>query len=123
MMAKLKNPVSEQDALLFDAYVSKWQQLLNLQDWRIERSSLAAKGAMASVEFNLPARLAVYKLGDFGSEAITPESLEQTCIHELLHIVLFDLINVVSDKSSDDEIEAAEHRVINMMEKLLKVIA
>ncbi len=122
-MAKLKNPVSEADALLFDAYVAKWQQLLNLQDWRIERSSAAAKNAMASVEFNLPARLAVYKLGDFGSEAITPESLEQTCIHELLHIVLFDLINVVSDKSSDEEIESAEHRVINMMEKLLKVIA
>jgi hypothetical protein len=122
-MAKLKNSVSEAAAAVFDAYVQKWQQLLNLQDWRIERSSLSAKHAMASVEFNPPARLAVYKLGDFGSEAITPQSLEQTCIHECLHILLFDLINVATDKSSDEEIETAEHRVVNLLEKLLKVIA
>jgi hypothetical protein len=122
-MAKLKNPVSEADAAVFDAYVLKWQQLLNLQDWRIERGGTAAKGAMATVEFNPPARLAVYKLGDFGTEAITPESLEHTCIHELLHVALFDLIDVASGKSTDDEVEAAEHRVINMFEKLLKVLA
>ena len=78
---------------------------------------------MATVEFNLPARLAIYKLGDFGSEAITPESLEQTAIHELLHVVLFDLVNTAASKSSDDELEMAEHCVINMLEKLLKVLA
>lgn len=122
-MARLKNPVSEADAVVFDAYVQKWQQLLNLQDWRIERGGKPAKNAMATVEFNPPARLAVYKLGDFGAEAITPEALEQTAIHELLHIVLFDLIEVASGKSTDDEVEAAEHSVINVIEKLLKVIA
>jgi hypothetical protein len=122
-MAKLKNPVSETDAAVFDAYVLKWQQLLNLQDWRIERGGRPAKNAMASVEFNPPARLAIYRLGDFGNEAITPESLEQTVIHELLHVVLFDLIDVASGKSTEDEVEAAEHKVINVLEKLLRELA
>jgi hypothetical protein len=122
-MAKLRNPVSESDAAVFDAYVLKWQQLLNLQDWRIERGGRPAKNAMASVEFNPPARLAIYRLGDFGSEAITPESLENTVVHELLHVVLFDLIEVASGKSTEDEVEAAEHKVINVLEKLLRELA
>ena len=119
-MAKQKNPVSEADASVFDAYVYKWQQLLNLQDWRIERGSRPIKNAMASVEFNPPARLAVYRLGDFGSEPITPDSLEHTAIHELLHVLLFDLIEVASGKSTNEEVESAEHRVVNVLEKLLK---
>lgn len=122
-MAKRKNPVSEANAVVFDAYIFKWQQLLNLNDWRIERGSLSVKNAMASVEFNPPARLAIYRLGDFGHEQITHESLEHTAIHELLHVLLFDLIEVASGKSTNDEVESAEHRVVNVLEKLLKEYA
>lgn len=105
------------DALLFDQYVRKWQVLLSLGDWRIEKGLKPARNAMASVEFNDAARLAVYRLGDFGSEKITPESLERTAVHELLHIVLHDLIAAAQDK--DDNLEAAEHRVVNLFERLL----
>ena len=38
--------------------------------------------------FNEGARLAVYRLGDWGAEEITPQSLERTALHELLHILL-----------------------------------
>ena len=75
---------------------------------------------MASVEFNTTARLATYRLGDFGAEKITPESLDQTALHELLHVFLHDLMTVAQDpKSSQDEVEMQEHRVINLLEKLL----
>jgi hypothetical protein len=75
---------------------------------------------MASVEFTPNARLATYRLGDFGAEKITPESLDQTALHELLHVFLHDLMTVAQDpKSSQDEIEMQEHRVINLLEKLL----
>ena len=116
---KVRNPVSAENALLFDSYIIKWQAKLNLNDWRIERGSLPAKNAMASVEFNDPARLATYRLGDFGAEAITPVSLEKTAIHELLHIMLHDLIETAQDKFEPDQLEAAEHRVINLFEKIL----
>ena len=66
------------------------------------------------------ARLAVWRLGDFGAEAITPESMSLVALHECLHILLFDLINVASGKSTDEEVESAEHRVINVLEKILK---
>ena len=116
---KTKNMVSESDAVLFDGFVNDWKARLNLADWRIERGSKPAKAAMASVEFNPPARLVTYRLGDFGAEDITPHSLEKTAIHELLHVFLYDLIQTASGKATDEELEAAEHRIINILESLL----
>jgi hypothetical protein len=112
-------PTPEQ-AELFAQSVRKWQQVLSLGDWRIEKGMKPAKAAMASVEFTPAARLAVYRLGDFGAEKITPDSLDRTALHELLHIFLHDLLCVATDpKSSDEEIEMQEHRCINLLEHLL----
>jgi len=116
----MKNTPSADQALMFDQFVQKWQATLSLGDWRIERGIRPAKNAMATVEFNDGARLAVYRLGDFGAEKITPESLEKTALHELLHILLHDLINVAADhRSTDEQLESAEHRVINVLERVL----
>jgi len=116
----MPNIPTPEDVQVFAQSVKKWQQVLNLSDWRIEKGSKAAKEAMASVEFNQNARLATYRLGDFGAEKITQESLDQTALHELLHVFLHDLLMVATDpKSSDEDIEMQEHRVINLLEKLL----
>jgi len=116
----MSNIPTPEDAKLFAQSVRKWQQVLSLGDWRIEKGSKPAKQAMASVEFNQTARLATYRLGDFGAEKITPDSLDKTALHELLHIFLHDLMCVATDpKSSDEEIEMQEHRVINLLENLL----
>jgi hypothetical protein len=116
----MPNIPTPEDAIHFAQSVRKWQQVLSLGDWRIEKGSKPAKQAMASVEFTPNARLAVYRLGDFGAEKITPESIDKTALHELLHIFLHDLMVVSQDpKSSQDEIEMQEHRVINLLEKLL----
>ena len=116
-MANIPTP---HDAALFAQSVKKWQQVLSLGDWRIEKGLKPAKQAMASVEFNDTARLATYRLGDFGAEKITPESLDKTALHELLHVFLHDLMTVATDpKSSQDEMEMQEHRIINLLEHLL----
>lgn len=116
----MPNIPTPQDVALFAQSVKKWQQVLSLGDWRIEKGIKPAKEAMASVEFNQAARLATYRLGDFGAEKITPESLDKTALHELLHVFLHDLMCTATDpKSSDEEIEMQEHRVINLLENLL----
>jgi len=116
----MPNIPSPDDAKLFAQSVKKWQQILSLGDWRIEKGMKPAKQAMASVEFNDSARLATYRLGDFGAEKITPDSLDKTALHELLHVFLHDLMMVATDpKSSDEDIEMQEHRVINLLENLL----
>ena len=116
----MSNIPTPEHAELFAQSVKKWQQVLSLGDWRIEKGMKPAKSAMASVEFTPAARLAVYRLGDFGAEKITPDSLDRTALHELLHIFLHDLMCVATDpKSSDEDIEMQEHRVINLLENLL----
>ena len=116
----MPNIPTPQDVALFAQSVKKWQQVLSLGDWRIEKGMKPAKQAMASVEFNPTARLATYRLGDFGAEKITPDSLDRTALHELLHIFLYDLLCVATDpKSSDEDREMQEHRIINLLEHLL----
>jgi hypothetical protein len=116
----MSNIPTPQDVVLFAKSVQKWQQVLSLGDWRIEKGMKPAKAAMASVEFNDIARLATYRLGDFGAEKITPDSLDKTALHELLHVFLHDLITVAQDpKSSQDEVDMQEHRVVNLLENLL----
>jgi hypothetical protein len=116
----MSNIPTPQDVALFAQSVKKWQQVLSLGDWRIEKGIKPAKAAMASVEFNDIARLATYRLGDFGAEKITPDSLDKTALHELLHVFLHDLITVAQDpKSSQDEVDMQEHRVVNLLENLL----
>ena len=112
---KARNPVSPENALLFDSYMTKWQSILNLNDWRIERSSKQAVTNMAEVVFDPESRLATYKIGRcFGSSPVTPFTLEATALHEVLHVLLYDLAN--SDAST---VAGAEHQVINVLEKLL----
>jgi hypothetical protein len=116
----MQNIPTPEHAEIFAQSVKKWQQVLSLGDWRIEKGTKPAKAAMASVEFSPSARLAVYRLGDFGAEKITPDSLDKTALHELLHIFLYDLMCAATDpKSSDEDIEMQEHRVINLFERLL----
>jgi hypothetical protein len=116
----MSNIPTPEDARFFALCVKKWQEILNLGDWRIEKGLKPAKQAMASVEFNESARLATYRLGDFGAEEITQESLDCTALHELLHVMLHDLLAAAQDpKSSQDDIDKQEHRVINLLERLL----
>jgi hypothetical protein len=116
----MPNKPNERQAKQFDEFVRHWQQLLNLQDWRIEKGIKPARGAMASVECDSPARLAIYRLGDFGAEAITDSSLSHTALHEVLHIFLYELIAAAQDqKATPEQLESAEHRVINVLERVL----
>ncbi len=108
----------------FDACMLAWQSKLNLMDWRVERGPGFAKGAMASVVTNYGARLATYRTGDWGSDPITPQSISATALHEMLHVLLAEMICLKSSASAEPELlESAEHRVVNTLEKLLKADA
>lgn len=109
------NEVNDADLIVFDGYVLKWQRILNLYDWRIERSTRRPKKSMAEVVFDDSAMLASYRVGrNFGSAAVTPDSLERTALHELLHVLL--------RKFSLEQSEANEHEIVNLLEKLLMEI-
>ena len=119
-MPKAVNRPSAQQADEFDKYIKHWQQVLNLMDWRLERSSKPVRAAMAAMQCDGQARLGTYQLGDFGAATINEESLSMTALHECLHVFLFDLISTAQDRlASPDQLDAAEHRVINVLERVL----
>jgi hypothetical protein len=119
-MAKPQNKPTVEQALEFDECVKHWQTVLNLMDWRLERSMKPAKGAMASMQCDNQARLGTYQLGDFGASPINSETLSMTALHECLHVFLYDLITTAQDRSATPEdLESVEHRVINVLERAL----
>lgn len=106
------NNVSAEHLKEFDGYIAKWQVLLNLKDWRIERGSKRPKSVMADVVCQDEDMLAVYRIGlDFGATEVTSDSLERAALHEVLHVRL--------RKFKMDPSIANEHEVINVFEKLL----
>jgi hypothetical protein len=119
-MPKPSNKPTAEQARLFDEYIRHWQIVLNISDWRLERSQKTVKNAMASMQCDNQARLGVYQLGDFGASPINKDTLSMTALHECLHVFLFDLITTAQDRSATPEqLESVEHRVINVLERVL----
>jgi hypothetical protein len=121
---KQPNPLTPAGADAFAMYVAKWQEALNMNDWRIHRSSKpAAKANMAEVNtMDLGARMATYRLGaDFGALAVTDDSLEDTALHEVLHVFLYPLIEAAKEHQTitEEALAGAEHSVIHTLVKLL----
>jgi hypothetical protein len=121
---KPDNPVTPAAADAFSMRMKHWQEELNLRDWRIERSPRkAGRNSMAEItSMSLKDRLAVYRLGeDFGETTpVTERSVDEIACHETLHVLLCELIEVASDKDAKPEdLEAAEHRVVHTLVRLL----
>jgi hypothetical protein len=112
------NLLSAKQHEIFDRLMRVWQERLGLQGWRIERSHRPTK-SMADVTFGHVSRMATYAVGDFGATEITKATIEATVVHELMHVLLWEIVNQVQIGLSGAALEAAEHHVVNTLEKLL----
>jgi hypothetical protein len=113
--------VTEQHAEQFRALVVFWADVLGLGDWRIVVSDRrSSRKVMAEVTHDLEQRSATIRLGrDFGQTPVTQRSLSDTALHECLHIFLHELIQFARDDDKQEDIDSAEHRVINVLERVL----
>lgn len=122
-MARSTNPVSQEHAAKFEAYVATWQEILSLGDWRIAVSEKrATRKVMAEVaKFDLEQRSATIRLGrDFGNVPVNDQTLKETALHEVLHVFLYEMAETCySEGESTELVGSVEHRVINVLEKLL----
>ena len=104
----------------FESYLFQFQDLLNLRDWRIEHSGKPAmKGALAQIAVLPEDRLAVWSIGrEWGAMPITPKTLRETALHEILHVFLRPLTDACASRD-ESAADAIEHSVIIVLEKLL----
>ena len=115
----MKNFPPPEAVAKYHGFMRQWQQKLNLQDWRFIFSSRVAKGAMSDMSSVYADRTATYRLGNFDGSPMTDHELESTACHEALHTLLDELIEVVKASASEDIQMAAQHRIINTLERLL----
>ena len=119
-MKPVTNPVTPEDADKFEALVAKWQQLLGLQDWRIVRSPKRSTSMAEVHKRDVEARLACYRIGvSFGAEEVSDYTLESCAVHELLHVLLAELLEVAKSGADARQVMSAEHRVVHTLERLL----
>lgn len=116
-----KNVVTKQHADQFAAAVAFWADVLGLSDWRIVVSEQRSRRkVMAEVIGDFEQRSATIRLGkDFHYTPVTERTLSETALHECLHVFLHELIAFAQADSAQEDIDSAEHRVINVLERLL----
>ena len=103
----------------FKAACRKWRARFGLTDWRLVYKTAADDGEHAGyVSYNWDSRHAVITMvRDIHGEG-RPEA---TALHEMLHVLLADLLATAAMRSSDTHPDVAreEHRVI---ERLMTVL-
>lgn len=116
------HPITPEQVEEFKRLTALWIELLHLKEWRIKFTRKRPVANLADVEIFPSERLATISIGrDWGSHPPDENELEDTVIHELLHIKLYDLAEA-AEKASPDSVLALEHAVIiPLAQTLLKL--
>lgn len=120
-----ENPVSAEQAELFDGMFKRWLEQLNLGDWRVVKLKRPSTAMAEITEQDTINRIIRYKIGaDFGQHKVDVESLESVAIHEALHCRFHEMIETaMEDAEYSDRVRAAEHSAIVVLEPLLQELA
>lgn len=121
-MAKVKNKLTEEHKLKFMSAIFGWQERFGLQKWSLIKSSIPSK-YMAEVDFEKDKshKMARVKVGtDWKSTEPNEENISSVACHEVLHVLLYDLIEYSREHPYDGNgILEKEHEVINSIERAI----
>ena len=119
-MPKIKHVLTQEQQEHFYRMIDKYQVILNLQNWRIERhSQKPQKGNLAEVHVSYPDRSAAVLLcTDWGEKEPTPSAIAEIAVHELLHVFLRTFEAAVQSRDPET-VDASEHDIVIVLQKLL----
>lgn len=125
-MKKPKDPgyeLTREHVEFFWQCLFAWQQRLGLTDWRITRSDMPPNGkTLCEVrDWDFPQRQVSCRLNtNWFTQEPTETAIEQTAVHELLHVLLADVIEYGFTAGAErDSMRTIEHAAINRLERLL----
>ena len=117
---KRLNPVSQAHRDYFWQSCLYWQDRFGLSDWRLGFQAKPSRYLAEVSKFDLKARTARIALGgDFAGMPINEQTLSETACHELLHILFYEALHLAENDGGEEAVGSAEHRAINVLEKLL----
>lgn len=111
--------ITQEHRAKFQAALEKWQDELNLRDWRIRLiEKPAKKTVMSEVDIDIEARVAKVALSPVWKLEPSDSEIDQTALHELLHIMLKPLLEAAKIKN-ESLVGSVEHSVINTLERVM----
>lgn len=103
------------------SYVYQWQQKLGLNKWYLAKTRKNTKN-MAECHFDPEKlhKLCAINIGNSWEISPTDHNLELVACHEVLHVLLYDLVEYAKSFPQDVQgILEKEHEVVNILEKTL----
>jgi hypothetical protein len=115
-----ENPVTAEDAALFDDIFRRWLEQLNLNDWRVVKLKGPSTAMAEITEQDTNNRIVRYKVGsDFGAHPVNLDTIEDTAIHEALHVRFHEMLEAAyEDGEYSERVIAAEHATIVVLTQL-----
>lgn len=113
---------TKKDYALFKGYCDVWLKKLGLNRWAVYYYHEEIEEAYAQTVWNINGMCASIRLSTHWDEGreLNNKTLEQLALHEVLHVLLAELINHAEDRyTKDGDIQAAEHAIIRQLENTL----
>ena len=113
--------LSQKHSNRFHKDVSNWLELFKLADWEVHYMFCEDKvdelADCTTTTQNKQALIRLYSEWDIDP---TPEALDQTACHEVLHVLFAQLMQLAADRYvTDKQLADAEHDVIRALERVL----
>lgn len=117
----MSNKTTKQDYKYFKERVLYWQKELGQVNWAIHFKHEQLDDNFAETRMGNSSHVAVVALStDWVDDAVSNEQLNRTAFHEVLHLVLNDLVTEAKARyATEYDIDRAEHAAIRILENLV----
>lgn len=121
MKSKPKYTVTENHFKKFKFYINTWKKNLGLLSWCISvKQGDTANIAETHFDEDISGKICTVIIPKYWSIEPTDKNLESVSIHELLHVLLYDLVLYARSHPLDQiGIMEKEHEVVNTLESIL----
>lgn len=119
------HPITDDDVRRFDELVQVWRTRLRLTDWRLARGRGRPAANLAEVIIEPEHRLVRYRVGrDWGAQPPGAGLLEQTVIHELLHVRFTQMLDAaMEERQYNERVKGEEHATVIALSELIYELA
>lgn len=103
----------------FKKVFKEWQARLGLQEWTISFKKAEMDDAEACIDSNPESRTALVTINSRPFHLKDDSDIEETALHEVLHLLLADLSHAAVDRYTDREtLVRVEEALVNRLTKL-----